>query len=422
MPENNYINLTVSDRFFQPLTDAIENSHSTRACPQFSDAAFLSLGVQRVLSQSVSGRDFLQTHCDLTDSSLRVSTFFESLKSKRRLSLCAEVNVELGKTLDKTVDDPFVKHPELAEFEIFAGDGHYHASACHDEKKGGRKHPVGHFFLFNLRSQALFHMDTALNEGRRKREHDMHLLKRMTPGELRMNAPKGRKVLYVWDRAGVDFRFWHRCKTGNGVYFLSCEKENMKLMKTGAHPWNQKDPRNEGVIADEYVGSSCGTVIRRVTYFDAATSKTFKFLTNVFTVEPGLIALLYKCRWHIEKVFDQSKNKLEEIKAWATSHTAKSMQAQFICLTHNLLLLLEMAVEQDHGPINEREVRRRKKRLDAVKEKVLKQGGGDPFVHTAIQRLTVRSVRFIRWLRSQLQLRLPWDIALSRLRHAYDNF
>lgn len=56
---------------------------------------------------------------------------------------------------------------------------------------------------------------------------------------------------------------------------------------------------------------------------------------------PGLIAYLYKARWNIEKVFDQVKNKLNEKKAWATSDIAKEMQAQFVCLAHNLMHLFE---------------------------------------------------------------------------------
>ena len=60
------------------------------------------------------------------------------------------------------------------------------------------------------------------------------------------------------------------------------------------------------------------------------SGKTYGFVTSLSNVPPGLIAYLYKTRWDIEKIFDQVKNKLAEKKAWATSDTAKKMQAQFI--------------------------------------------------------------------------------------------
>jgi len=58
----------------------------------------------------------------------------------------------------------------------------------------------------------------------------------------------------------------------------------------------------------------------------------FEFLTNVtdHNVPPGVLAYLYKMRWNIEKSFDEIKNKLGEQKAWASTPTAKSMQAQFL--------------------------------------------------------------------------------------------
>jgi IS4 transposase len=66
-------------------------------------------------------------------------------------------------------------------------------------------------------------------------------------------------------------------------------------------------------------------------------AKTYTFLTAEMTLPPGIIAFLYKCRWDIEKVFDQNKNKLSENKAWANSATAKKQQAHPTLITiHSL--------------------------------------------------------------------------------------
>ena len=93
------------------------------------------------------------------------------------------------------------------------------------------------------------------------------------------------------------------------------------------------------------MGTTTGVSIRRVTFRDPETDIVYQYLTNLpLGVEPGIVALLYKSRWDIEKVFDEFKNKLGEKKSWASSATAKTNQARLICLTHNLMTLLEEAI------------------------------------------------------------------------------
>ena len=47
---------------------------------------------------------------------------------------------------------------------------------------------------------------TVADQIERNKEHEMRALKRQTADTLRQGAAKGRKVLYIWDRAGIDFR------------------------------------------------------------------------------------------------------------------------------------------------------------------------------------------------------------------------
>ncbi|MEZ5329940.1 MAG: transposase [Verrucomicrobiales bacterium] len=178
----------------------------------------------------------------------------------------------------------------------------------------------------------------------------MRALKRLTIETLRQGALAGRKVLYIWDRAGIDFIQWDKWKRGSGIYFISRVKENMVLIPMGNQAFDRDNAVNIGVISDEYVAtSSAGVLVRRVTYKDPDTQRIFEFITTEMSIEPGLIAQLYRMRWDIEKVFDEIKNKLHEKKAWATTATAKSMQAQFICLTHNLITLLEARMMHDES-------------------------------------------------------------------------
>ena len=187
----------------------------------------------------------------------------------------------------------------------------------------------------------------------------------------------------------------------------------MKLTVNGIREFDRDDPRNAGVSADELVGpGGGGAMLRRVTYTDGP-GVTYKFLTTEMTLPPGIIALLYKQRWDIEKVFDQVKNKMLERKSWASSDTAKIAHATFICLAHNLMVLLEEEIHTIEGVDNTPERERKKLR----EQETRKAGGG--YVATALQRFTVRSVKFIRWLRNFVYRTVAWPDAIARLRKIY---
>ena len=137
------------------------------------------------------------------------------------------------------------------------------------------------------------------------------------------------------------------------------------------------------------------------------------------TLPPGLIAELYRRRWCIEKAFDEFKNKLGEKKAWATSATAKTMQAQFLCITHNLLLWLHHQMSVEHGIHNIAEDKRRAERFAKLTEMVAAAGRVLPSAWIALQQATVRSVKLIRWLYTRLFLRVPWHESLAALAASY---
>jgi len=84
--------------------------------------------------------------------------------------------------------------------------------------------------------------------------------------------------------------------------------------------------------------------------------KKYRFLTNEMTLPPGIIAFLYKLRWDIEKMFDQSKNKFHEKKAWAKSKNSKKQQAHFITIAHNLCILLERILQDEEGIVDQKSI------------------------------------------------------------------
>jgi len=234
---------------------------------------------------------------------------------------------------------------------------------------------------------------------------------------LRQGAGKGRKVLWVWDKAGVDFPFWQERKA-SGIYFLSLRKEGMCLEVEKERVIDFTQPINQGVTADRVMVDRRGIRVREITFCNPCDGQVYVYLTSEMTLEPGLLVLLYKTRWEIEKVFDETKTKLAEKKSWATSDTAKEMQAHFVALAHNLLLLMADWHEQ-HGVENTAEKERRDKRQEQQKAELKKTGRTLPVIYTLLQRCTQATFKLIRWLRVHWHRPTPLSQALLHLRSLY---
>ena len=392
----------VFSHLIAPALPLIEHCKFSRRCPEISDARWLALGIARSLERHPSGRSFLQCLASHADSLCpENSNFFEALKSTRRLALCRELNAHLADQLRRSLPDGLCAFPCLDSYDVHVGDGHWHSHACHDARDDKGAHlGVGHLYTRNLRSGAVSHLDVS-DQIQRKKEHDMRGLKRQSADTLRHGAAKGRKVLLVWDRAGIDFAQWFKWKHSSGLYLLSRCKENMSLMVCGQLAFDRRDPLNAGVLADELVSpSSVGITLRRVRFWDASQGRSFEFITNLIdsSVPPGVLAHLYRMRWDIEKTFDLFKNKFGEIKAWACSATAKQQQAAFLTLAHNLILLMEHQLATQQGVHNRAEEARRSKRLEKLKFASRKANLVVPLAVKLTQRCTQTSVKFIRWV------------------------
>jgi len=410
-----YQTTTVDEAFFKPLNGLAAGSSQTRPCPEFSDENYVLCGVQRVIESTPSGRAFLQEHGPRLVQEPTQSNYFATLHSARRLALLADVNLTLLGSADRTLQDRLAGIPELATYQCFAADGHWHKAAAHDPRHDGVKMAVGHFFSLNLRTHALRH----LAAGQGWHEHDMSALKRVKPKGLRQQVPKGQRVLIVYDKAGIDFDFWKRCRQECAVYFLSRVKENMILAWEQDNEWDRTDPRNRGVEVDWRVKTREGHVLRLIGYIDPASGKVYEFLTNELDLPPGVLVELYRRRWDVEKVFDEIKNKLGQKKAWATSLEAKQAQAQFVTLTHNLLLLYEQALEQRHDITNQAEDQRRSKRMADCAQ--ASSHAGHPLSSLVLQarEATQRSVKFVRWVRQSIRDKLAEATAVLRLKALY---
>ena len=403
---------SVQSTFLTPLADLAASCAAFRHCPSLPDEAWLALGTMRALHDQVSGRAFLQQIGAQWSQCPERGHFFETLKSKRRLALCQQASAHVARLL---IDDPFSHLECLQDFDLYAADGHWHGAAVHDAPIDASKRATGHFFALNLRTQALHHLTHAQG----KKEHDMHALKRLALDTLRQHAPAGRKVFYAYDYAAIDYAQWKKWKQSGGIYFISLTKEKMDLTVVRPIPIEAQDPNVSGITADEIVETSKGITLRRIRYTHPATGEAHEFLTSELTLPPGVIAFLYLRRWDLEKVFDELKNKLGAQRAWASTDTAKQMQAHFLCLAHNLIQLFERHLAHEHHVRNEAEVKRRARRLADQQALAAARGTTLPQLVQTHQRLTQTSVKLYRWIRAHFFNPLPLVALLPALTHSY---
>ena len=423
--------------FIAPLLPFQLAAEHQYRCHAVTDQDWIHAGLQRVIGQHDSGCDYIQKRVLRGIMNLTKSNYFESCKSPRRYKhLKGIINKFLHhysqhalKNIDLFKGQTQINET-LKDYHLYAGDGHFHSASSHDLRDSKqRKNAIGHLYALNLRTHHLSHLALG-SDGTKEKPHDMGVIKRMDIDALRQGAHKGQKVLYIWDRAIIDFQQWSKWKNNNAIYIISRVKENMALDHPLPLEFDRENPVNAGVLADEWVSNQKGTMVRRVTFQVPETGEVMEFLTTLGkAVPPGVVAQLYFMRWRIEKCFDEIKNKLHELKAWALSLEAKCMQAAFIVLAYNLGQLLHEKVEQDQGnddPANPHRDRaseqKREKRLNDLKQKTTDRGEAFPLLRTLPYRATQLSVKFYRWLSLQIYDPSPWRLALGRLQVIYAKY
>lgn len=427
MPSTQHVDNEFSSRFFTDVFQLYPQSSRQYRCTDVSDIHFCQLGVLRCLSSSTTGQEFLQFHADQGIANIDPSHFFKALKSPRRLANITSLNDLLAGPMTQRIPDPYAKCEQLGHWDLYAVDGHYHHAACFDKKSENSKGELratatGHFFRMNMRTHHMSCLGMANPEEGEKKAHDLTVIKRSTADQLRNGAPKGRKVMLIWDKACIDYRLWFKLKHTYGIYFITLEKSNSAAEICSIDLADRGDPRNEGIISDHLVATSNGVTLRRVVYINPDDGVTYTHLTSDHTLPAYQIVLLYKHRWDIEKIFHQFKSKSVERKSWASSLEAKRSHAIFECLAHNLLLLFEQHLRESEGLRDELEEKKQTGRSKAtmpasVAANITRAAGN--FINTALTRATQRTQRFIRWVRVWIYKQAPWRDSIARLREVW---
>ncbi len=409
--------------FLKPIEEFIENNPNSRKCESLPDMDWIKMGIKRVLGENNSGRKFLQGLATSGEASPWTGHYFDALKSERRLEHLAYLNkslIDSDITWEDCEDPISAECPELEDYIVNSGDGHHHKAPVHEEKIDGKVYTTQHYYANNIRNNMMWHITLAEYGDTRKKEHDMRALKRQDIEVLRAGATKGIKSLWIWDRACIDFEQWHEWKM-KGIYFITMEKENSVWEILEELEFDDKDSINAGVLKDEKVESGTKKkVLRRITYRCPESDKVYVFITNLSSkIRPGVVAFLYKCRWNIEKTYNSYKHKFGEQKAWAVSATAKTAQANFICLAYNLSLILNRRVDREapEPKLSPNDIARKKKkkRIDVLVSICKKLKREVPKLLLTALRLVEIPSKFFIWIRESIRHHCSWEVAVKRL-------
>lgn len=135
-------------------------------------------------------------------------------------------------------------------------------------------------------------------------------------------------AFYVMDRGYLDFIRLARIDAAQ-AFFVIRAKSNLKCRRLYSLPVD----KNTGLCCDQIVvltgqftpGYYAGK-LRRIRYRDAATGKSFVFLTNNMTLPALTVPQIYKSRWQIELFFRWIKQNLRIKSFYGTSENAVRAQ------------------------------------------------------------------------------------------------
>ena len=160
----------------------------------------------------------------------------------------------------------------------------------------------------------------------------------VTEARERFNTLEAESIV-VFDRGYVDYEWWYRL-TGQKIWWVTRAKDNQAVFVAGQH----EKPAHPCCVADEkiHIGEFTNQhdypdALRRVTWKDAETGETYRFITNNFKLSAEQVAQIYKNRWQIELFFKWIKQNLKIKSFLGTSKNAVLSQI-WVAMTFYLLL------------------------------------------------------------------------------------
>jgi hypothetical protein len=330
-----------------------------------SMSSFITLGVLRHLQGMATLREQVQAlrHLDPSDAApvpLARSTWSDALAAPTRSAALAATLPMLVADARAILPDRLCAIPGLGERPVRAIDGTYQVESAHfrrqTPKEGGHDNPKGHALLsfFDLRLGVAddVYVDT-------RSRHETALLRDY---DQRPHAlTRERNVIWLLDRAFIDASFWDKKKRTLGSTMITRMKSNLRIDSTEGLPV-AAEPVNAGLVSDLRITLSSSRQPWRLITFQSRRGHSVEFLTNDFTLEPGVVAFLYSRRWEEEKCFDTWKNDFTQAKAWGKSTVAIENQVRLAIITGLLIAIMLHSTMGQYGIADEKALKKQEQR------------------------------------------------------------
>ena len=334
---------TVLADLLDPVSRALARVRHAAVGRTLTMADFIALGVLRQLQGTPTLREQVQTllHLDPETAArgpLARSTWSDALAAPTREAVLRDLVPALVKEANAVLPDRLAGLPGLDDRPVRAIDGTYQAESAHCRRRtprqGGEDNPKGHALLsfYNLRLGVPedVRVDTrSRHETRILRDYDQDA----------QALTRERRGLWLVDRAFIDAPFWDAKQRALQVTMITRMKSNLCVDSTEGLPVAD-DPVNAGVIRDLRITLTSSPATWRLITYRARRGGELQFLTNDFSLLPGVVAFLYFHRWEEEKCFDTWKNDFAQAKAWGKGTVAIANQARLAIITSLLVAIL----------------------------------------------------------------------------------
>ena len=350
------LNNTVLNDWFLPMQKALNKvRYSHQRFSTLSAEFFILLGCLRQLQGMKTLREQIQSLFDLDECSEKVplarSTWSDALANAHRTKILREAVQVLVASARNDLPDRFAEIKELGARPLYALEATYQTESSHYRpiypRDGGTDNSKGHMALTTYDMRTGIAIDTCTETAS---VDEMRFVKE---GWIAKHWTCQKNAIYVVDRAFIEARYWDLRRTQYRATVITRMKSVFKYHVLEVVPLVTM-PVNEGVVWDKMIRLKSSKQIWRLIKFNAPDGKVYEYLSNDFTLTPGMIAFLYHRRWDEEKYFDNYKTDLANSKAWGKSSVAIEQQALLGLVTHLLMRLFlhekgqQLGLEEDH--------------------------------------------------------------------------
>ena len=390
---------TILADFFQPALTALSKvRHRVSNSTSLPMNIYMLVSCLRHLQGQKSMREQLQQMFHIANEEkmpIARASYSEALNCQARALVLQNVVRELTKIAGVLLPDRLSKVEGVGARKIYAADGSYQKESAHYGRKtprdGGTDNHKGHMMLTFYDVRLGVPIGVRIETSNR---HELLVLKdELLSKESCFEKVKG--AIFIVDRAFVHMSFWDNQKSNSKTTMITRSKTNL-IFTSSQSRTVEANAINEGVSRDEEVTLQASKEPWRRIFYKSPNGNDYEFLTNDFTLMPGVVAFLYLRRWDEEKCFDTWKNDFSCSKAWAKSINGIYQQALFAIMT-SILTALFSKHHQDSFNIGDEKCFNKQDVLSAHQTKVC--GERNPWyrsVYRAASKISRQVIRFLK--------------------------